>query len=170
MTRPVLWPTQPPIQLVSGTLSLAVKRQRREADHLLSSSAVIKSGTVIPSLSSCFHGVVLNYIIKCRDNSRRSWISIPERGRDHTFLLSVHIGSGTQPTTYPICTWGSFPGGKSAGDHSTLFRSRMVDLYHHFSIHVRGVVLKELNTRITSHLPATFSWLRRRVYKKFERK
>jgi hypothetical protein len=35
-------PTQPPIQWVTGTLSLGVKRQEREADHSPPSSAEVK--------------------------------------------------------------------------------------------------------------------------------
>jgi hypothetical protein len=38
---PALGPTQPPIQWVAGTLSLGVKRQGREADHSLPTSAEV---------------------------------------------------------------------------------------------------------------------------------
>jgi hypothetical protein len=38
----VLGPTQPPIQLVPGSLSLGVKRSGREASHSSSSSAEVK--------------------------------------------------------------------------------------------------------------------------------
>jgi len=38
-SRPVLGPTQPPIQWVPGALSLEVKRSGREADHLSPSNA-----------------------------------------------------------------------------------------------------------------------------------
>jgi hypothetical protein len=41
-SRMSLGPTQPPIQWVSGALSLGVKRQGREADHSPPSSAVVK--------------------------------------------------------------------------------------------------------------------------------
>jgi hypothetical protein len=41
-SRPVLGPTQPPIQWVSGALSLGVKRPGREADHSPPSSAEVK--------------------------------------------------------------------------------------------------------------------------------
>jgi hypothetical protein len=41
-SRTALGPTQPPIQLVPGALSLGVKRPRREADHLPPSSAEVK--------------------------------------------------------------------------------------------------------------------------------
>jgi hypothetical protein len=38
-SRPVLWPTQPPIQWIPETLSPGVKRPGREADHSPPSSA-----------------------------------------------------------------------------------------------------------------------------------
>jgi hypothetical protein len=41
-SRTALEPTQPPIQLVRGALSLVVKRPGREADHSPSSSAEVK--------------------------------------------------------------------------------------------------------------------------------
>jgi hypothetical protein len=42
-SRPALGPTQPPIQWVSVTLSLVVKRPRREADHSPPSNAEVKN-------------------------------------------------------------------------------------------------------------------------------
>jgi hypothetical protein len=41
-SRPALGPPQPPIQWVSGTLSLGVKQPGRDADHSLPSSAEVK--------------------------------------------------------------------------------------------------------------------------------
>jgi hypothetical protein len=41
-SRTVLGPTQPPIQWVTGALSLAVKWAKREADHSPTSSAEVK--------------------------------------------------------------------------------------------------------------------------------
>jgi hypothetical protein len=41
MSRPALVPTQPPIQLVPGALSLGVKRQGREADYSPPTSAEV---------------------------------------------------------------------------------------------------------------------------------
>jgi hypothetical protein len=43
-------PTQPPIQWVPGALSPGVKRQGREADHSLPSSAEVKNGGAISPL------------------------------------------------------------------------------------------------------------------------
>jgi hypothetical protein len=43
-SRTALWPTQSPIQCVTGALSLGVKRPRREADHSPPSSAEVKEG------------------------------------------------------------------------------------------------------------------------------
>jgi hypothetical protein len=42
-SRPALGLTQPPIQWVTGALSLGVKRQRREADHSPPSTAEVKN-------------------------------------------------------------------------------------------------------------------------------
>jgi hypothetical protein len=49
-SRPTLGPTQPPIQLVPGALSLGVKRQGPEADHSPPSSAEVKNYGGIPPL------------------------------------------------------------------------------------------------------------------------
>jgi hypothetical protein len=60
--RTALGPTQPPIQWVSGTLSLGVKRMGRETDHSLPSSADVKHAwrhTSTPPIR--LHGVVLSY-------------------------------------------------------------------------------------------------------------
>jgi hypothetical protein len=60
-SRPVLGPTQPPIQWVPGVLSLGVKRPGRETDHLPPSSAEIKnvwSFTSTPPI--CLHGMGLS--------------------------------------------------------------------------------------------------------------
>jgi hypothetical protein len=59
-SRPALGPTQPPIQLVPGAVSLGVKGQGREADHTPPSSAEVKNGGVIPPLPISLHGSVLN--------------------------------------------------------------------------------------------------------------
>jgi hypothetical protein len=53
-SRPALGPNQPPFQCVSDAVSSGVKRQGREADHSLPSSAGVKSGQVIPSLLRTF--------------------------------------------------------------------------------------------------------------------
>jgi hypothetical protein len=41
-SRPVMGPTEPPIQWVPGALSLGVKRSEREAEHSRPSSAEVK--------------------------------------------------------------------------------------------------------------------------------
>jgi hypothetical protein len=52
---------QPPIQWVSGTLSLGVKRPGREADHSPPSSAEVKNAWSYTSTTPvCLHGVVLS--------------------------------------------------------------------------------------------------------------
>jgi hypothetical protein len=43
VSRPALGPTQPPIQWVSGDLSLGIKRPGREADYSLPSRAEVKN-------------------------------------------------------------------------------------------------------------------------------
>jgi hypothetical protein len=60
-SRTALEPTQPPIQWVSGALSLGVKRPGREADHSPPSSAEVKNAwsyTSTPPIR--LHGVVLS--------------------------------------------------------------------------------------------------------------
>jgi hypothetical protein len=42
-SRPVLWPTQPPIQWVPGALSLGLKRPEREDDHPPTSAEIKKT-------------------------------------------------------------------------------------------------------------------------------
>jgi hypothetical protein len=60
-SRMALGPTQPPIQWVPGDLSLGVKWPRREADHLLPSSAEVKNARSYTSTPSIrLHGVVLS--------------------------------------------------------------------------------------------------------------
>jgi hypothetical protein len=60
-SRTALGPTQPPIQWVPGALSLEVKRQGREADHLPPSSAEVKESVQLYLHSPMrLHGVVLS--------------------------------------------------------------------------------------------------------------
>jgi hypothetical protein len=59
-SRTALGPTQPPIQLVPGALSLGIKWPGREADHSPPSSGEVKNAwscTSTPSIRP--HGVVL---------------------------------------------------------------------------------------------------------------
>jgi hypothetical protein len=51
-SRPTLGPTQSPTQWVPGAHSSGVKRQGREPDHSLPSSAKVKKGGAIPPLHS----------------------------------------------------------------------------------------------------------------------
>jgi hypothetical protein len=48
-SRSALGPIQPPIQWVLGALQPKVKRQERESDHSLRSSADVKNDEAIPS-------------------------------------------------------------------------------------------------------------------------
>jgi hypothetical protein len=48
--RPILGPTQPPIQWIPGPLSQGVKRPEREADHFPPTIAEIKNGEFIRQL------------------------------------------------------------------------------------------------------------------------
>jgi len=58
---PPLGPTQPPIQWVSGAISLGVKPPGSEADHSPPSSAEVKNAWSYTSTSPIrFHGVVLS--------------------------------------------------------------------------------------------------------------
>jgi hypothetical protein len=59
-SRPVLGPTQSPVQWVPGSLSLAGKRPGREANHSPSASAKVKNVWSCTSTSPMrLHGVVL---------------------------------------------------------------------------------------------------------------
>jgi hypothetical protein len=49
LSRPVLRPTQPPIQWILLALSPDVKRSGRKADHSSSSSAAVTNGGTIPA-------------------------------------------------------------------------------------------------------------------------
>jgi hypothetical protein len=61
VSRTALWPTQPPIQWVSGVVSLGVKRPGREADHSPPSSAEVKEWAELYLHSPIrLHGVVLS--------------------------------------------------------------------------------------------------------------
>jgi hypothetical protein len=52
--------TQPPIQCVSGDLSLGVERQGREADHSPPTSAEVKKTWIYTSTPIRLHGVALS--------------------------------------------------------------------------------------------------------------
>jgi hypothetical protein len=56
---PTLGPTQPPIQSVSDSLSLEIKRQLHEADHSLPSSAEVKNTWIYTSTPIRVLGFVL---------------------------------------------------------------------------------------------------------------
>jgi len=58
---------QPPIQEVLGALSFGVKRPWREADHLPSSSAVVKNAWNYTSI--CSYVFIAWCLVKPRDNS-----------------------------------------------------------------------------------------------------
>jgi len=61
VSRPVLWPTQPPIQWVPEVPSLGIKRPGCEADHSPPCTAEVKnecSYTSTPPIR--LHGVVLS--------------------------------------------------------------------------------------------------------------
>jgi hypothetical protein len=63
-----VWDTQPPIQWVPGTLSLGVKRSRREADHSSPSNAEVKNAwsyTSIPQyafMAWCLVKLIIKFI------------------------------------------------------------------------------------------------------------
>jgi hypothetical protein len=60
-SRTSLGPTQPPIHLVQGALSLGIKRPGREADHSPPSSAEVKNAWSYTSTPPVrLHGVVLS--------------------------------------------------------------------------------------------------------------
>jgi hypothetical protein len=59
-SRPVLGPTQPPIQWILGALSSGVKQPGRETNHSLPTSAEVKNTWIYTSTPSIrLHGVLL---------------------------------------------------------------------------------------------------------------
>jgi hypothetical protein len=61
LSRTALGPAQPPIQWISGVLSLGAKRPRREADHSPPSSAEVKNVWSYTSTATVrLHGMVLS--------------------------------------------------------------------------------------------------------------
>jgi hypothetical protein len=53
-----------------------------------------------------------------RNGLRRVAVNIPVGARNFSLHRRVQNGSGAHPTTYPMGTRGSFPGGKAAGEWS----------------------------------------------------
>jgi hypothetical protein len=87
VSRPVLGPTQPPIQWVPRALSPRLKRQRRDANRTPLSSAKVRNGGAIPPLPhimvECFPGIrteKLHKVIEKRD------LSSPE-------TVIIHVGT-----------------------------------------------------------------------------
>jgi hypothetical protein len=77
------------------------------------------------------------------------------QGQEFSLLHVVQTGSGVPPTSHPMGTGGSFPGGKAAG----VWRcEENVDLYIHSSIRLHGVVLNSLSTGTTLPLPLPLLW------------
>jgi hypothetical protein len=61
VSRPILGPTQPPIQWVPGALSRGIKRTGPEADHSPPSRAEVKNAwSYTSTLPIRLHGVVLS--------------------------------------------------------------------------------------------------------------
>jgi hypothetical protein len=86
-SRPVLGPSQPPIQWVPGTLFLGLKQSRHEADHSPPPSAEIKNAwsyTSIPSVPS-LHGSQLKH----RNNFTLTFylLDLPYRNTKHFLFI-----------------------------------------------------------------------------------
>jgi hypothetical protein len=58
--KPVLGPTQLPVQWVPGAISQWIKWLGLETEHSPPSSSEVKNGGAISSLPICLHGIVLN--------------------------------------------------------------------------------------------------------------
>jgi hypothetical protein len=97
---PPLGPIQPPIQWVPDPFLLGIKRPVCEAEHSLPSSAKFKN--------TWSAGV------------RAGWagVRVPAEAGNFSLHHRVQTGFGAHPTSYPMCTWGSFPRGKAAGPWS----------------------------------------------------
>jgi hypothetical protein len=68
--------------------------------------------------------------------------SIPGRVSDSSLLHKAHTGYGAHPAPYPVGIQGSFPSGE-ASDRSltSISWSRMMKLYLHTFIRLRGVII-----------------------------
>jgi hypothetical protein len=114
MFRTALGPTQSPIQLVPGAVSLRVKWLGREADHSPPSSAEVKNAwsyTPLPQYifmawclvkhrdSFTFYIYVIMKLVQRLDCSLDSWGSIPDKSNAGiiSFLCHVPTGSGVYP-------------------------------------------------------------------------
>jgi hypothetical protein len=72
-SRPALGPTQPPVQLVPGALSLGVKRPGREHDHSPPSSAEVKNAWSYTSTPQ---------------NAFIAWYSVKAQGQFYLYITS----------------------------------------------------------------------------------
>jgi hypothetical protein len=84
VSKPVVKLIQPPIQCLPGALYPKEKGMGLEADNTPPASAEIKNDGSIPTLPIRLHGLVLNYIVKYRDNISLYFIFILQFP---TFLL-----------------------------------------------------------------------------------
>jgi hypothetical protein len=69
-----------------------------------------------------------------------------------SFRHRVQTCSGVQPASHPVGTWGKAGGGRREADHLLPPRAEVkkrVELYLHFPIRLRGVVL------IKAHEPSS---------------
>jgi hypothetical protein len=127
VSRTALGPTQPPIQLVQGALSVGVKRPGREAGHSPPSSAEVKEWVELyihsPNAFS-WRGAPLKealgqlYIHLYTDtwlDDRGSGVRLPAGTGNFSPHHGVQTGSGAHPDSYLMGTRGSFPGGKTVG-------------------------------------------------------
>jgi hypothetical protein len=85
-------------------------------------------------------------------------------GEEFSLLHGIPTGSGAHPASYPLGTWGSFPGGKVAGAWiwpltNSCRGQENVGLYIHSPIYLYGVVLNKLSTgKILPILPLPRVW------------
>jgi hypothetical protein len=67
-SRPALEPTHPPIQWEPGALSPGVELQKLEADDSVPLVSRLRMVELYLHSPICLHGLVLSYIIKCKEN------------------------------------------------------------------------------------------------------
>jgi hypothetical protein len=84
MSRPVLRPTQPPIQWVQGFLSLGVKRPVREADHSSPSSTEVKNAWSYTSTPQ--YVFMARCLVKHSEN-----FTVTCTGHKVTYVMKIHI-------------------------------------------------------------------------------
>jgi hypothetical protein len=101
VSRPALGPTQPPIQWVSGALSLEVKRPGREANHSPPSSAEFKECVELNLTPQ--YAFMAWCLVKHRDYFTLPYLTLPLGLFSKSFLIFIHTPSTFSFHFYVVC-------------------------------------------------------------------